>query len=641
MITVTNLTVSFGGTTLFEDLNFQILPSDRIGLTGRNGAGKSTLLKIMCGYQRPSGGEISLPRECTAGYLPQEFGAASPRTVLDETLEAFSEIRRIESKMEALQKRVHDESEQGIHDMDLLTELHDLGERYRILDGYTSRERAGKVLQGLGFLLEDLEKPVRIFSGGWQMRIELAKLLLQQPDILLLDEPTNHLDIESIIWLENFLLTYPGAIVLISHDKAFLDRVTNRTIELTGGGMEDYKAPYSKYLILRQERREKMQSAMKNQGKQIRQMERNIERFRYKASKASFAQSLIKKLDKLERIELTPEDAAALRINFPDPPNSGKVIMRVEDLSKSFGEKQVIRPVSFSIDRCDRIAFVGKNGMGKTTLTKIMNGQLDYQGSLEFGHQVITGYFAQHQTATLNPDKTVLEEMEDAARDSQIFTRIRTILGAFLFSGDDVDKKIKVLSGGEKSRLALARMLLQPFNFLVLDEPTNHLDMVSKEVLKQALMKYPGTLVVVSHDREFLQGLTNRVFEFTEVGIRQHLGGIDEFLKKRQTTDMRELERNDPARPPVADQGGKEEYERRRKEEKQARKLKNGIEKSEKRIRDLEEEMGRMDKILNESDPGPDIDFFNKYEDLKIAHSAEMREWEKLVEEMERRVSGN
>lgn len=474
------------------------------------------------------------------------------------------------------------------------------------------------------------------------MRIELAKILLQQPDLILLDEPTNHLDIESIIWLEDFLVNYPGAIMMISHDKTFLDKITNRTIEITNGTIQDYKAAYSKYLELRKERREKLENAVKNQERQIAQMERNIERFRAKASKASFAQSLMKKLDKIERIEMDPEDVTKINIRFPDSPRSGKVVVTAENVAKSYGDRQIIRPMTFTVDAGDRIAFVGKNGMGKTTLSRIIAKNLDGDGKLEYGHNVHLGYFAQHQTHTLNGENTILAEMEEAAQLSNQFTQVRAILGAFLFSGEDVDKKIKVLSGGEKSRLAMAKLLLEPLNLLILDEPTNHLDIVSKEVLKNALMKYEGTLIVVSHDRDFLKGLTKKVFEFTPDGIKEHLGDITEFLQKRNAENFREFELNKEkkaAEPEPVKSATNEDHEKKKFIEKETRRVKNAIQASEKKIAELEAKLKEMDDRLQSPEEykklAGDKTFFDSYDTLKNNLDREMQHWERLLMEME------
>jgi ATP-binding cassette subfamily F protein 3 len=642
MIGVSNLSVVYGGKPLFENISFLINRDDRIGLTGRNGAGKSTLLKIIKGIQKPTSGEVTMPRDATIGYLPQEFHNTSSLTVIEETRKAFEKAIALEQKIaniqEELTRRTDYESDSY---MQLIEQMNDAQHHFQVLGGYEMEEKMERILKGLGFEASDFNRKVNEFSGGWQMRIELAKILLQQPDLILLDEPTNHLDIESIIWLEDFLTNYSGAIMMISHDRTFLDKITNRTLEITNGRIEDYKAPYSKYLELRKERREKLESAARNQEKQIAQMERNIERFRAKASKASFAQSLIKKLDKIERIELDVEDVSKINIRFPEPPRAGKVIVTGENIQKSYGEKKVIRPMSFSIDRGDRIAFVGKNGMGKTTLSRIIAKDLDYEGNLEYGHNVHLGYFAQHQANKLQGENTVLKEMEEAAYTSDKFTQVRSILGAFLFSGEDVEKKVKVLSGGEKARLSLAKLLLEPLNFLILDEPTNHLDMISKDVLKNALLNFEGTLIVVSHDRDFLKGLTNKTFEFTKEGIKQHLGDVTEFLAKRNAENFREFELNKEKKTtPAISHTENEPAEKHKNRDKEIRKLKNQVSQAEKKIQDLEAQIKALDdqlqdpeqykKLINQ--PG----FFEGYEEKKQQLDVAMEAWEKLLTELEK-----
>jgi len=641
MISIHNIAVLFGGEALFEDVSFLINRTDRIGLTGRNGAGKSTLLKIIKGINRPTSGSVAVPREATIGYLPQEFHNHSTLTVMEETRKAFDKVLDLEHRLarlnEELVTRTDYESDSYLK---LIEDMNEAQHRFQVLGGYEMEEKVERILKGLGFDPSEFTKKVSEFSGGWQMRIELAKILLQQPDLILLDEPTNHLDIESIIWLEDFLINYPGAIMMISHDRTFLDKITNRTIEITNGSIEDYKASYSKYLELRRERREKLESAVKNQSRQIAQMERNIERFRAKASKASFAQSLIKKLDKIERIEMDAEDVTKINIRFPEPPRSGKVVVTAEDVAKKYGTKQVIRPMSFTVNSGDRIAFVGKNGMGKTTLSRIVAKNLDYEGKLEYGHNVLLGYFAQHQNHTLNGENTVLKEMEEAASRSDKFTQVRAILGAFLFSGEDVDKKIKVLSGGEKSRLSMAKLLLEPLNLLILDEPTNHLDMISKEVLKNALLKFEGTLIVVSHDRDFLKGLTDKVFEFTPDGIREHLGDITEFLQKRNAESFRDFELNKekPVVQEVIKAPSKEDYEKKKNSEKDTKRLKNAIGNSEKKIAELEQKLAQMDNQLKDPEHYKDLtsdkNFFSAYDQVKSQLDEEMKKWEGLVEEL-------
>lgn len=642
MISLSNISLVYGGEALFEDINFLINKTDRIGLTGRNGAGKSTLMKMILNMISPTTGSISTPRDCTIGYLPQEFHHTSSLSILEETQKAFAKVVQYQQELEDInvQLATRDDYESESY-MDLITRLNEVEDRFRILGGYEMEEKTEKILKGLGFTQEDLSRSMSEFSGGWQMRVELAKILLQQPDLVMLDEPTNHLDIESIMWLEDFLVDYPGAIMMISHDKTFLDKITNRTIEITNGSIEDYKANYSKYLVLRKERREKLENAVKNQERQIAQMERNIEKFRAKASKASFAQSLIKKLDKIERIEMDYEDVSAINIRFLDPPRSGKVVVNAEQVSKKYGDKQVIKPMTFTIDAGEKIAFVGKNGMGKTTLSRMIAEDLDFDGKLEIGHNVKLGYFAQHQTNRLNFDNTVLKELENTAYMSDSFLKVRGILGAFLFSGEDVDKKIKVLSGGEKSRVSMAKLLLEPINFLIMDEPTNHLDIVSKEVLKNAIKQFEGTVIIVSHDRDFLQDLTTKIFEFTPNGIKEHLCDINEFLAKKNADSFRDIELNkrENKKEKKIETNSKPQVSQRDLE-KEIKRVKNAIGTSETRIENLESKIAVMDAQLNDpataekatSNPA----FFQEYTKLKEELEVEMNRWEQLTEELEK-----
>ncbi len=639
MISIANVSVLFGADPLFENISFLINRTDRIGLAGRNGAGKSTLLKIIKGLYKPTSGEVAIPRDATIGYLPQEFHNTSTATVIEETRKAFEQAVLIEQKIEKINLELAERTDyESDSYMKLIEDLGDLQHRFQVLGGYEMEEKIEKILKGLGFDNNDLTRKVSEFSGGWQMRIELAKILLQQPDLVLLDEPTNHLDIESIIWLEEFLQTYNGAIMMISHDKTFLDKLTNRTIEITNGRIEDYKAHYSKYLVLRKERREQLENAAKNQERQIAQIERNIEKFRAKASKASFAQSLIKKLDKIDRIELDIEDVSKINIRFIEPPRAGKVIVTAENIEKTYGDKQVIRPMSFTIDRGDRIAFVGKNGMGKTTLSRIIAKNLDYSGDLQYGHNVALGYFAQHQANMLDGNNTILEEMEKAAQGSERFTAVRSILGAFLFSGEDVGKKVKVLSGGEKARLSMAKLLLEPLNFLIFDEPTNHLDLVSKEVLKNALKNFDGTVVIVSHDRDFLEGLTTKSYEFTKNGIRTHLGDITEFLNKMNTDNFREIEMNKKVKEEKVEKAPTD-HETKREQEKEVKRLQNQLGNTEKEIAKVEEELAVYDAKLQNPEEFQKVsenpDFFAKYEALKAKQTELMAKWENIASEIE------
>ena len=545
MINIHKLSVSFGGEELFGDISFRINPGDRIGLIGKNGAGKTTLLKLLSGAIPADSGDIAFEKGIRTGFLKQDIDFEKGCTVLEEAYKAFKELQRFEKQLEVINK---DLAERTDYDSEsyrqLMVDLNEITHQYEIQGGYHYQGETERVLQGLGFKRSEFNNSTETFSGGWRMRIELAKLLLENNDVLLLDEPTNHLDIDSIIWLESHLQTFPGALVIVSHDRMFLDQVSNRTIEISFKRIYDYKKPYSQYMILRDEIREQQLSAKKNQDREIQQTERLIERFRAKASKATMAQSLIKKLDRMERIEVDAEDHQVMKVQFPVSVNPGKIVTELKDLHKSYGDKQVLKGIDLLIERNSKIAFVGQNGQGKTTLARILVGDLDYEGSFKPGHNVQIGYFAQDQVDHLDGEKTVLDTMIDAARETNR-SKVRDILGAFLFRGEDVDKYVKVLSGGERNRLALARMLLEPINVLVMDEPTNHLDMKSKQVLKQALVRFEGTLIVVSHDRDFLQGLTNKVYEFKDHKIKEFLGDIDEYLKARQVDDFRAIEKSE------------------------------------------------------------------------------------------------
>ena len=635
MVNVHNLTVTFAGTDLFSGITFKLIKGDRVGLIGKNGAGKSTLLKILSKDTESSGGTMAFDKDIRIGFLRQDIDFVHGRTILQEAYQAFEEIQRIEKKLdevnEQLATRTDYESE-GYND--LIIELNELTERYELLGGYNYQGDTEKILQGLGFQREDFDKLTDTFSGGWRMRIELAKLLLQNNDILLLDEPTNHLDIESIIWLENFLKSYSGAIVLVSHDKMFLDNVTNRTIEISLGKIYDYKKPYTQFLELRKDIREKQLQAQKNQEKQIKQTEQLIEKFRYKASKAAFAQSLIKKLDKVERIEVDQDENATMNIRFSISKDPGKIIFEAENLAKSYGDKQVLQNVDLLIERNSRIAFVGQNGQGKSTLAKMMVGEIPFDGDLKLGHNVEIGYFAQNQSEYLPPEKTVVEIMEDAADDNNR-ARVRDMLGAFLFSGEAVDKKAKVLSGGERNRLALCKLLLSPFNVLIMDEPTNHLDIASKNVLKKALQKFNGTLILVSHDREFLQGLTDKVYGFKDKVIKEYLGDIDYFLEVHKMESLREAEKRTVVKEEKTS-SKKEQYQLSKDQEKQLRKLKNKLNKIENQISDLESEIEKIDLELaqNYDEVSARPNFFEEYKAKKRKYEELMEAWELAEEEV-------
>ncbi len=605
MLSVQNLYLQYGERILFDRISFAIGDRERIGLVGRNGAGKSTLLKIMAGLLNPDEGQIDRPANSTIGLLHQEMNLPKGKTVLEETMTAFAETRELEKKLEDVHHAIATRTDyQSPEYTKLLEELADLEHRFQLLGGHNTQAQAEKVLKGLGFRDADFQRLTDEFSGGWQMRIELAKMLLRQPDYLLLDEPTNHLDIESILWLESFLDTYEGSIVVISHDKTFLDKVTRRTLEIELGKLYDYKASYSGYVELRRERREKLQAAWENQQRIIAEKERTIKRFMAKATKTSMAQSMQKQLDKMERIELDQEDTAVMNIRFPEPPRSGQVVVEARGLTKRYGDLLVLDGVDLKLDRGDRVAFVGQNGQGKTTLAKIIVGQLKpTAGELTIGHNVHIGYYAQNQAETLDPHRTLLETLE-AHSPPEMRTRLRTLLGAFLFSGEDQEKKVMVLSGGERARLALACMLLKPVNLLVLDEPTNHLDILSKEVLKNALMQFTGTLIVVSHDRDFLSGLTDKTIEFRDHHLHTYLGDVNYFLEKRRLDHMREVEKRTQATRKVADEKTADtssngsptlSYEERKQLQRQLQNARKQVEALEKRIAELERKMAEPD----------------------------------------------
>ncbi|WP_439129221.1 ABC-F family ATP-binding cassette domain-containing protein [Polaribacter sp.] len=637
MLNVHNLTVSFMGTDLFSGITFKLNKGDRIGLIGKNGAGKSTLLKVLSQDIESSGGTMAFDKDVQIGFLRQDIDFVEGRTILEEAYQAFEEIKQIELQLdeinEQLATRTDYESEgytQLIHDLTEKTE------RYELLGGYNYQGDTEKILQGLGFQREDFDKLTDTFSGGWRMRIELAKLLLQNNDILLLDEPTNHLDIESIIWLENFLKSYAGAIVLVSHDKMFLDNVTNRTIEISLGQIYDYKKPYSEFLLLRGEIKEKQLQAQKNQEKEIKQKQQLIDKFKAKASKASMAQSLMKQLDKVELIEVDQDDNQAMNVRFAVSKEPGKIIVEAENLSKSYGDKHVLEDVDLLIERNSKIAFVGQNGQGKSTLAKMMVGEIPFEGHLKLGHNVQIGYFAQNQSEHLPPEKTVLEIMEDAATDSNRM-RVRDMLGSFLFGGDAVDKKAKVLSGGERNRLALCKLLLQPFNVLIMDEPTNHLDIASKTVLKEALNNFDGTLIVVSHDREFLQGLTTTVYGFKDKEIKEYLGDIDYFLEQHKMESLRDAEKKTVVKV-AKDTSKKDANQLSREQEKALKKLNNKLSNIETEIADLETEIEKIDLELAENydEVSSRPNFFEKYKAKKAKVDALMEEWEQLEGEISR-----
>ncbi|MEH6682181.1 MAG: ABC-F family ATP-binding cassette domain-containing protein [Sediminicola sp.] len=634
MLNIHNLSVSFAGEYLFEEIAFRLNAGDRVGLIGKNGAGKSTLLKLLSREMVPDSGVIASDKDIRLGFLKQDLDFELGRTVLEEAHQAFVEIKELEGKLDRINQQLVERTDYESESYNqLIIDLNDITHHYEILGGYNYQGQTERVLQGLGFKRADFDKRTETFSGGWRMRIELAKLLLQDNDVLLLDEPTNHLDIESIIWLEQFLKGYAGAVVIVSHDRMFLDNVTNRTIEISLGRIYDYSKPYSEYLVLRKEISDQQISAQKNQEKQIQQTEKLIEKFRAKASKASMAQSLIKKLDKIERIEVDGDDNSVMNLRFPISVTPGKVVVEIGNLSKSYGDNHVLKGIDLLVERGSKTAFVGQNGQGKSTLAKITVGELEHTGSLKLGHNVQIGYFAQNQAEYLDGNKTILDTMIDAANETNR-SKVRDILGSFLFRGDEVDKYVKVLSGGERNRLALAKMLLQPFNVLVMDEPTNHLDIKSKNVLKQALQRFEGTLILVSHDRDFLQGLTNKVYEFKDGNIREYLGDIDYYLEQRKIVDFRALEQKQQ-QPKVKENNSYNEFSN--EERKKIKALRNKLSAAESSIGNLESEIAKMDRELQEDHAiaVTKPNFFDRYETKKRELKELMDVWEGITMELE------
>ena len=640
MISLDNLTISYGGWTLFDGISFMINPKDRIGLVGKNGAGKTTLLRVITGEQQPTEGAVTINGECTIGYLPQQMRVADTTTLVAETAKAFDEVLRIEAEIERLTAEIASRTDyESAEYEELIHRLSVANDRYHILGGDTREADIERTLLGLGFKRTDFERPTREFSGGWRMRIELAKLLLKRPSIFLLDEPTNHLDIESIQWLEEYLKNYNGAVLLISHDRAFLDNVTTRTIELSLGKVYDYKVPYSKFVVLRAERREQQMAAYENQQRLIEKTEEFIEKFRYKPTKSNQVQSRVKQLEKLERIEVDEEDLSRLNIKFPPAPRSGQIVADIKGVGKAFGKKRIFAGAEFTIERGQKIALVGRNGEGKTTFARMLIGELEAtEGEIKVGANVNIGYYAQNQDDLMDGEFTVFDTLDRVAV-GDVRTRLRDILGAFLFRGEDIDKKVKVLSGGERSRLAMARLMLEPYNLLVLDEPTNHLDMRSKDILKDALQKFDGTVVVVSHDREFLDGLVDRIYEFRDGGVREYLGDIWYFLEKRKVESLQDIERHDKpatqaAKSEETHAAGKLSYEQKKEQEKLVRKLRKAVE-------SVEEELAKVEKEIADYDARFAVateynaDDYAKYNALKEHYDHLMHEWEKASYELE------
>ncbi len=632
MLNIHNLSISFQGEYLFEDITFRLGAGDRIGLIGKNGAGKSTMLKILSKEMEPDTGQIAADKNLSMGFLKQDIDFVLGRTVLEEAYEAFKEIKALEGKIEVINQQLVERTDyESDFYHQLMVDLSDIQHQYEIIGGYNYQGETEKILQGLGFKREDFEKLTDTFSGGWRMRIELAKLLLQNNDILLLDEPTNHLDIESIIWLEGFLKNYIGAVVIVSHDKMFLDNVTNRTIEISLGRIYDYKKAYSEYLVLRNEIKGQQLASQKNQQKQIEQTEKLIEKFRAKASKATMAQSLIKKLDRMDRIEVDEDDNSVMTLNFPVSVVPGRVVVEAHKISKTYGDLQVLKNIDLNVERESKIAFVGQNGQGKSTLAKIIVGELKHEGEMKLGHNVQIGYFAQNQAEYLDGSKTVLDTMIDAANEKNR-SKVRDILGSFLFRGEEAEKYVRVLSGGERNRLALAKLLLQPFNVLVMDEPTNHLDIKSKNVLKEALKRFEGTLILVSHDRDFLQGLTKSVYEFKDQKIKEYLGDIDFYLTQRNVENLREVEKRD-----VIKEEPKETNKQSYDDQKKLKSLNNRLSNVESKISQHEKDIKTMDGNLaaDYNKTSSDPKFFDSYEIKKKKLKKLMAEWETIHEELE------
>lgn len=635
MISINNLTVSFGGFTLLNDINFHVSEKDRIGLVGKNGSGKSTLLKIIVGINRPTEGQVLKPSGLTIGYLPQQMEHAKDKTVYQEALTAFSQYFEMQKEMERINMELSSRDDYESDDYHkLIIHLNDVNDRIHYCGSDNPEGLTEKTLIGLGFSRDELNRPTHTFSQGWNMRIELAKVLLQKPDLLLLDEPTNHLDIESIQWLEEYLESFSGSLVLISHDRRFLDNVTNRTVELMLGKAYDYKVSYSRYLELRKERIDQQKAAYENQKRLIEKTEDFIEKFRYKATKSNQVQSRIKQLDKIERIEIDDEDRSTLTVKFPRSPRSGQVVVKTTDLKMQFGEKVVFDKANISIERGEKVAFVGRNGEGKTTLIRLITKEIAQKnGTLEMGHNVSMGYYAQNQEDLLDKNDTVLDTLDKIAV-GEIRTKLRDILGAFLFKGEDIDKKVAVLSGGERSRLAMAKLILRPHNLLALDEPTNHMDIRSKDVLKQALINYDGTLIIVSHDRDFLDGLVNKIYEFKDCRIKEHLGGVTDFLSKKKMEHLRELEI-----PPIEKKNqeiakeNKNElsYQEQKEIERKLRKKRNSIDSYEKRIGFLENKIEEIEKILSNPSKNQSLDeLLNDYNGYKKELDLKLEEWGRL-----------
>ena len=634
MVSIQNLSMQFTGEDLFTDINFMIREKDRIGLVGKNGAGKTTLIRLLCGLEQPYKGDVIMSDDVTIGYLPQEKNVHSTKTVLDEAMTAFEEYYEIERQLAKLQDELSNREDYESNSYQRLCEkMSHLNERLAIMGGHSIEGEAEQILIGLGFDHNDMQRQMNEFSNGWQMRVELAKILLRKPKLLLLDEPTNHLDIESIQWLEGFLKNYYGSIFMVSHDRAFLDHITIRTIEISCGKIYDYKCSYSEFIERREERIDIQKAAYDNQQREIKEIEAFIERFRYKATKAKQVQSRVKQLEKMDVVQIDDQDKSAMHFKFPPAPHSGKVTLEINNLSKSYGEKNILNNISLLIPRGEKIAFVGRNGEGKSTLSKIIAGVLDYEGELKLGHEVQIGYYAQNQQDMLDPEKTVFETLDDVAT-GDMRVKVKSLLGAFLFSGEAIEKKVKVLSGGEKARLSLAKMLLFPTNLLILDEPTNHLDMLSKDILKSALLQFDGTLIIVSHDRDFLQGLTNKVYEFRKPNIKEYIGDIYDFLEEKKMKELDDLNKKQKSQPAVENtvSQGKLDYELKKQNDREIKRIEREIKKIEEQIEAVELEIAEMDDIMSSPESHPEVNldnaWYNLYGEKKAKLQNLMEQWE-------------